>query len=92
MNTPRYRKLAELGPIHDLLLSCSPNDEKGEKSITILANALDLTHTAIYKWIENKKIPAKWARKMVTLSNGAVTLDQFDVFVYGEESLEAKPE
>lgn len=92
MNTPRYRKLAELGPIHDLLLSCSPNDEKGEKSITTLAKALELTHTAIYKWIENKKIPAKWARKMVTLSNGAVTLDQFDVFVYGEEALDTKPE
>lgn len=92
MNSPRYRKLAELGPIHDLLLSCSPNDEKGEKSITTLAKALDLTHTAIYKWIENKKIPAKWARKMVTLSNGAVTLDQFDVFVYGEESAETKSE
>ena len=92
MNTPRYRKLAELGPIHDLLLSCSPDDEKGEKSITTLAKALDLTHTAIYKWIENKKIPAKWAQQMVELSKGAVTLEDFHVYVYGEVSAVTKPE
>ena len=92
MNTPRYRKLAELGPIHDLLLSCSPNDEKGEKSITTLAKALELTHTAIYKWIENNKIPAKWAQRMVELSNGAVTLDDFHKFVYGDGTTTSKPE
>lgn len=84
LKTPRYRKLHELGPLHDLLLKCSPVDDKNEKSIPLLAEKLNISNTAIYKWIENKSVPAKKINTLVTLSNGAVTREEFDVFVFGQ--------
>lgn len=92
MNTPRFRKLADLGEIHGLLLKCSPTDERGEKSITTLAKALELTHTAIYKWIENKKIPSKWALRLVELSGGVVDIREFDKFIYCQGTTSSKTE
>ncbi len=80
---PRFRKLHELGPLHDLLLKCAPVDEKNEKSIPLLAEALCLSSMAIYKWISASSVPSKKVNKLVALSKGAVTREQFDVYVYG---------
>lgn len=80
---PRFRKLHELGPLHDLLLKCAPPDSKNEKSIPILADALGLSSMAIYKWISDSSVPSKRVNKLVNLSKGAVTREEFDAYIYG---------
>lgn len=72
------------GPLHDLLLKACPPNEKGEKSITILAARVGggLSTWAVYKWIKKGKIPPGRAVEVVDLADGRVTLADFSPFVY----------
>ena len=72
------------GPLHDLLLKACPADERGEKSITILANSFNppLSAWSIHKWIQKGKIPPGRAAEVVDLAEGRVTLADFSPFVY----------
>lgn len=74
MKTSRYK---ELGPLHDLLLEACPGERK---SIVELANRLDITHQYIYRWIENGRVPAPWAKKIADL--GLVKIERFYPFVF----------
>jgi len=81
MSDDTIRKLRNLGPLHDLLLTSCPPDAQGVKSIAILADALDCSAAAIYGWIQRNKIPAEKAKAIVDLGAG-VSLDQFHKYVY----------
>lgn len=72
------------GPLHDLLLKACPPNERGEKSITVLAEAYDppLSAWSIHKWIQKGKIPPKRAVETVDLAEGRVTLADFSPFIY----------
>ena len=70
------------GPLHDLLLKACPPNEAGEKSITILADALDISAWSIHKWVQKGKIPPGRAVEVVDISEGRVTLADFSPFVY----------
>ncbi|QGH44978.1 hypothetical protein [Bacteriophage Phobos] len=72
----------DLGPLHRLLLSICPLDpEKNKKSIPLLANALGVTHQYVYKWIENNRVPVKHVKKLVEMSDGEKTLNDFSDFL-----------
>lgn len=72
----------DLGPLHKLLLAiCPPDPETGKQSIPVLAGVLGVTHQYVYKWIENNRVPVKHVKKLVELSNGAKTLNDFSDFL-----------
>lgn len=70
------------GPLHDLLLKACPPNEDGEKSITILAEKLEISAWSIHKWVQKGKIPPLRAVEVVDISEGRVTLADFSPFVY----------
>lgn len=71
-----------LGPLHDLLLKACPPDEHGRRSIPVLARHLNMTSWGIFKWIKASHIPPKQAARIVTLSEGRVSLEDFTPFVF----------
>lgn len=75
-------KQRNLGPLHDLLLEACPPGEGDVKSIPVLAGHLGCSSYAIYKWIDNGKISGPWAKKVIDLSDGRVTEDDFNPYVY----------
>lgn len=76
------RTTKDLGPLHRLLLEACPPNEDGDRSITILAKALGMSSWGIFKWIRNGRIPPRQAANVVDVSQGKVTLHQFDPFIY----------
>ena len=81
---PRYRKLADLGLLHEILIRCSPTNDRNEKSIPTLAAALGVSNMTIYKWINSNSIPAKRANALVTMSAGKVKRTELEKYIYGE--------
>ena len=75
----RYK---ELGELHDLLLKACPANEKGVRSIPVLAKALEISHQYVYRWIEEKKIPPKFVKKIVELPAQTVTREDFLPFLF----------
>lgn len=75
----RYK---ELGKLHDLLLQACPANEKGVRSIPALAKALSISHQYVYRWIEEKKIPPKFVKKIVDLPGQTVAIEAFLPFIF----------
>lgn len=76
-------KLADLGPLHRLLLTaCPPHPVTGEQSIAILADAVGVVRQVLFNKCRVNKIDPDLAQRIVLASGGRVMLDQFDVFVY----------
>lgn len=75
------RRLAEGGPVHDLLLKVCPPNKQGVKSITVLAKTMKLSSQALYGWIANERIPASRAKALVKLSKGGVSLEEVVKYV-----------
>lgn len=76
------RKYKELGPLQDLLIQACPPNERGYKSIPVLAKALDMSYYGVYKWIQSGSIPPRAAMKVVEISEGRVTLNDFTPFIF----------
>lgn len=70
--------------IHRLLLVAVPVNEHGNKTILHLAKLLKVSKATIWRWIELERIPPDRAKKVVDLSEGRVSLDDFHRFVYPE--------
>lgn len=67
--------------LHELLILASPGDKKGVGTIRrTLAPALGVSYQYVFRWVQEKRIPPKYARKIVELSDGRVTLD--DILPY----------
>lgn len=77
------RKLKELGPLHDLLIKACPPDENGNKSISLLAEALGTSHQNLYKCIDAKRIPTahKLPKRIVEISEGRVSHEDLMPFL-----------
>lgn len=76
------RRIADLGPLHSLLLLACPPDEKGKRSIPVLARALGISNEGIYKWIRQERMPSKRARQIVEMSGGRASIDDFFPFIF----------
>jgi hypothetical protein len=80
-----HRRTANLGPLHDLLIHASRKDAQGRGSITFLAEDLGLTAWAVYKWLHKNDrkglVTAANARKIVAVSEGRVTFEDFIPFL-----------
>lgn len=72
----------DLGPLHDLLLKACPPDKNGIKSISVLAERLEISAWSIHKWVQKGKIPPGRAVEVVDIAEGRVTLADFSPFVY----------
>lgn len=79
IQTSRYK---ELGPLHDLLLRACPSTPKEPRSIPRLAEALGISHQYVYRWIETKKVPPKFVKKMVELPGSTVSVEEFHPYVF----------
>lgn len=91
---PRLKYAKDLGALHRLLLKCCPPvrrdkvtglllpDPNGVQSISHLAELRGISAYAIYKWIEQGKIPPLQASEIVDMSEGRATLADFSPFVY----------
>ena len=65
-----------------LLLQVVPPDARGHKTFTHLAREMGVSRNAVCKWLTNQRVPAPRVKSLVTLSNGAVTVKEFEPFVY----------
>ena len=75
----RYKRL---GPLHDLLLQACPPNDKGESSITHLAELLGMSAWGIYKWIGAGKVPPAQVVRIVDVSQGRVSIADFSPYVF----------
>lgn len=80
--TDNLRRVRDLGPLHDLLLKACRPDSKGFRSIPVLASSLEISAYAVYKWVAAGKIPPGYVLKIVEMSDGTVSLEDFHQFVY----------
>lgn len=78
---PIIRRLSEGGPLQDLLLKICPPNKEGIKSITVLADKMGISSQAIYRWIENKRIPSSKAKVLAKLAGGRATLEEIVEYV-----------
>lgn len=77
------RQHQQLGDLQDLLLkACPPAKDSGRVSIPVLAAQLGITASYVYKWIEQNQVPPKYVRKIVEISNGELTLEDFHPYVF----------
>ncbi len=67
----------------DVLLSICPKDEKGNRSLKMLASNLGLHYYTIYKWVNNGRIPPNQAQRLVEFSKGKLTHKALHKFVFG---------
>lgn len=76
-------RMTNLGPLHDLMLRAAPpHEENGMKSIATLAVAIGYSPAGLYKMIRNNKVSPPAAAKIVEVSRGQVTLEDFHPYVY----------
>lgn len=86
----KIRRYKDLGPLQTLLLKACPANEKGTKSIPLLAKALKTSHQYVYRWIDDNCVPPKFVKKIVELmgdqdnipDEDKVTLKDFHPYVF----------
>lgn len=82
---PIFSDLDQVHGLKRLLLEAAPFNVQGFKSINNLAKIMGINRWSIQKWITRKRIPPGRAKEVVKLSEGRVTLEQFDPYVYGPD-------
>ena len=75
------RRHRELGPLHDLLLEACP-PRNGFKSIPLLAEELELSREALFKWIRNGKLPPRHVPRIIEIADGRISKESLEPFVY----------
>lgn len=78
---PIIRQLSEGSPLQTLLLEACPPSKEGVKSITVLAEKMNLSSQTIYNWISKGRIPQDRVNSIVKLARGRVTLEMIIPFV-----------
>jgi hypothetical protein len=68
--------------LKELLETACPVNGAGETSIPMLAEAIGVSDTAVYKWIAADKIFSERAEEVVAIAEGRVTLEQFYPFIF----------
>ncbi len=76
------KRYKNLGPLHDLLLKACPPDEHGDVSIPRLAKLLDMSSWGIYKWIRQGSLPPSQVVRIVDVSQGRVSINDFSPFLF----------
>lgn len=76
------RRFKDAGPLHDLLIQACPPTKDGSQSIPLLAERLKMTPQGVYKWITNGRVPPRQAVRVVQLSRGRVSLDDFTPYIF----------
>lgn len=82
MGILEFRRKRDLGPLHRLLLRASPPDDDGVHSIKALAAAIGISVQSIYKMIEKEKVSAEKAVRIVGVSQGRVSIEDFHPYVF----------
>jgi len=77
------RKIKDLGPLHDLLIKACPPDNKGNKSIPLLAKALNTSMQNLYKCIDQNRIPTahQLPKRIIEISDGRVSQEDLIPFL-----------
>lgn len=70
--------------LHRLMLTAVPPNQLGNKTITHFCELLDMSRSAVWKMIADRRLQPAVAKKIVEMSEGRVTLDQLHTFVYGD--------
>ncbi len=81
MSDPRARSRKDLGPLHQLLIEASPEDENGQKSVYVLAAAMGVLAPNLYQRTKFNRMTTCLAEKVVAASEGRVTME--DVIATG---------
>lgn len=82
---PIFSDLDQVTGLKRLLLEAAPYNVQGFKSINNLAKILGVNRWSIQKWIKRDRIPAGRAKALVAVSEGRITLDDLDRYVYGPD-------
>lgn len=74
----------DLGPLHTLLLKACPRKGSAPGSIpATLAPALGVSYQYVYRWVSDNRVPAKFVKKIVEVSEGRVSIEDLVPFVIG---------
>lgn len=76
------RRIAHLGPLHDLMLDACPPDDQGRRSIPVLAAMLGISNEGVYRYIRQGRLPARRAKQISDLSEGRVSFEDFLPYLY----------
>lgn len=88
---PIYHKPEDAeNPLTTLLLRAVPENDRGNKTITHLAELYPLKRYSIQKWIDAKRVPARRVDRLVEIGRmgvpdgqpGRVSRADFEPFVY----------
>lgn len=83
MNNSSARRF-DLGKLHSLLLKACPKKGSSPGSIpATLAPALGVSYQYVYRWVSEGRVPAKFVKKIVEVSEGRVSVDDLVPFVIG---------
>lgn len=83
MNISSARRF-DLGLLHTLLLRACPRKGNSPGSIpATLAPALGVSYQYVYRWVAEGRVPAKFVKKIVEVSEGRVSVDDLVPFVIG---------
>lgn len=82
MSRGEVSRYKNLGPLQDLLLEACPPGEKGGRSIVVLADRLGVSYQYIYRWIKEGRVPAKFVRPLVEMSDGRLDIARFNQYVF----------
>jgi hypothetical protein len=65
-----------------LMLTAVPENERGYKTLTHLADLIGVSKWGLRKWINAQKIPPDRVVAIVRISEGRVAAEDFNEFVY----------
>lgn len=68
--------------LHTLLLKAVPLDKNGNRTLANLAKVMGLQRYSVTLWVRKQRIPPKRAKQVAELSEGRVTVEEFNPFVY----------
>lgn len=72
----------DLGPLHALLLKACPRDGSKPGSIpATLSPALGVSYQYIYRWVSEGRVPARFVKEIVRVSEGRVSVEDLIPFV-----------
>lgn len=80
--TVKANSRLDLGELHSLLLKACPREGYDTCSIRgSLAPALGVSYQYIYRWVKEGRVPPKYVKPIVALSEGRVSVDCLVPFV-----------
>lgn len=68
---------AEENGLKRLILTASPVNDHGNKTIGTVAKLIGASRYSVHKWIDAQHLSPRWAKKIADISEGRVSIEDF---------------